>query len=238
MEDNKVINGVFGNEMNDVENVNGTTPLQSAIDDAEKNGNTALSRTLGKKISVENFVKGVDRLVKVKTTEGKENEVLVNYIKGHINNEYVSYADKCDLAKRLIEAAHYISVGSGENEIRIYKQNSPALYMLKCLSLVDMYTDIEVKYADDVVEEFDMLAQRGLFDVFVSLISEDEIRTFDMVIDMTEDDILENERSVVGIVEGIKEGSRKMINAVLDGLIGELGKNGIDWKELVGEIVK
>ena len=238
MEDNKVINGVFGNEMNDVENVNGTTPLQSAIDDAEKNGNTTLSRTLGKKISVENFVKGVDRLVKVKTPEGKENEVLVNYIRGHINNEYVSYADKCDLAKRLIEAAHYISVGGGENEIRIYKQNSPALYMLKCLSLVDMYTDIEIKYADDVVKEFDMLAQRGLFDVFVSLVSEDEIRTFDMVIDMTEDDILENERSVVGMVEGIKEGSMKMINAVLDGLIGELGKNGIDWKELVGEIVK
>ena len=66
--------------------------------------------------------------------------------------------------------------------------------MLLCMSLIDLYTDIERdKKNGKMLEDFNKLNECGMFDIIISALNKNEIKEYNMVIQMTYDDLITNE---------------------------------------------
>ena len=66
--------------------------------------------------------------------------------------------------------------------------------MLLCMSLIDLYTDIERdKENGKMLEDFNKLNECGMFDIIISALNKNEIKEYNMVIQMTYDDLITNE---------------------------------------------
>ena len=232
-ENNMTMENMIDNEVRDLGVV---TPIESLKKDMSRN--TSLTRTLEKKVSVEKFCKRIDLLAGIRVPEGKTNEELANYIDSHVTNNYVSYAEKCDIARRLVESTYYATIKdiNGE-EKRKYMQNTPALHMLKILTLINLYTDIEVDFANSV-RDFDMLSQRELVGALLARIPNSEEDTFSMLIDMMIDDMYENERSVIMLVENYKNSVSKTVNTIIDAFIKQIENDGLGLQDIIDSIAK
>lgn len=164
--------------------------------------NNVVENVMAKKISAENFVKGLRKITDLDTKADKS-EMIEKYVMEHINKKYLSYGEKCDIAKRIINATCYIDIDKfGENK-KLFNINSPARYMLFCLSVIDAYTDIEVNF-ENSVEAFDTLAEFGGIDILFNFIPDKEIEIISTVLDMCLSDVLENERNIVSTIDNIK----------------------------------
>lgn len=122
-----------------------------------------------------------------KSTE--EREALV---KEHITNTHVSYTDKCDRAELIARSSYYIKE-KDENGIeqRVFHQNSAAKYMLYSLTVVDMFTDIDVDFKNSV--EFFEKINGSILDYIVLNVDERELKEFRMLVDFACDDLITNE---------------------------------------------
>lgn len=163
--------------------------------------NTTTEKEMAKKISAENFAKGLKRISDLKAEN--KNEMAEEYVTGHISKKYISYAEKCDIAKRIINATCYINSEKYGMDKQIFNINSPARYMLFCLSVVDAYTDIIVDF-DNAIKTFDTLAEYGCIDTLFYFIPEKEIDGISTVLDMCLSDVLENERNIVSTIDNIR----------------------------------
>ena len=67
--------------------------------------------------------------------------------------------------------------------------------MLYCLNLVKQYTNIEIDFKN-ALEEFNMLNKYGLLDMICNTIPERELQEFQMILDMTENDVVHNEYEI------------------------------------------
>lgn len=177
-----------------------------------------------KKISIEKFIKGVNNIINLKTDENKKNEMLDEYIGQHMLDRYISYGDKVDIVNRIIRSSCYIRVGSDEENTLIFKQNSPAKHMLYCLSMIEAYTDIDILFVDSI-SEYDMFAKDGISMMIMNKIPQRESTEFAMLMSMIMEDIYENERSAVGLVENTKITLGKIFDVVLEQLIEIVGNN-------------
>ena len=208
----------------------------------KKNENTEEINTMGnkiseKKISVERFAKGVENIINLKGDEKNKEEALEKYIEQHVlSDKYISYGDKADIIRRIITSSCYTTMGEGDNAVRVFKQNSPAKHLMFNLSMIDCYTDIDITFTESV-NEYDMLAKNGASMMLINKIPERELAEFATLMSMEMDDIYENERSAVGMVEGIKLGIQRVINAVIDGLMEVVENNPDGVAELVGKIM-
>lgn len=126
---------------------------------------------------------------KKRTTSGDE------FIQEHITTEYVPFEKKCALAEAIIDAAYYQDVNSGDGETsRELYVNSRSRYVLTCMTVVDLYTDIERdKVGSNIVADFNMLNKSGLIDKIIGAVPEREIKELNMVVEMTAEDTLTNE---------------------------------------------
>ena len=188
-------------------------------------------------ISIDRFVKGATNILNLKMDEKKKTEMLNDYINQHIVDKYISYGDKVDIISRIIKSSCYVKAGSGDDAVTIFKQNSPAKHMLYCLSMIDCYTDIDITFANSI-EEYDKLTEYGLSMMIMNRIPENESTEFAMLMSMQMEDIYENERSAVGMVENIKIGVGKVINGIIDGFLEVVENNPNGVEELLGKIVE
>ena len=108
--------------------------------------------------------------------------------------------------------------------------------MLYCLSMIDCYTDIDITFANSI-EEYDKLTEYGLSMMIMNRIPENEGTEFAMLMSMQMEDIYENERSAVGMVENIKIGVGKVINGIIDGFLEVVENNPNGVEELLEKIV-
>lgn len=176
------------------------------------------------KIPVQNFVKEYKELT--------PQSDYARFFKKHIIKEYVNYEDKVTICNKIIQSSFYIYDKKGEKSIRIFKMNSPARYMNYCISLIDTYTDIEIRFGEHVLEDFNALDKEGLVDQIISVIPDDELKKFETILNMQVDDVLENERSIGRFVECIGNGINEIADSIVLGL-----KQVVEWERLNQNIV-
>lgn len=136
------------------------------------------------------------------------------FIEKHIlKDKYVSYAEKIDICKTIVNASCYKKIKVNESERMIFKLDSPARYFNYCIAMIRNYTDL-VWTNDKVVEEFDMLQKSGLIDTLFHYMPEDEVETMKTIMSMVLDDLMENERSIVSMVDRTSDGVADMLKAL------------------------
>ena len=129
----------------------------------------------------------------------------------HITINYLSYSRKIAMIKGIVDAASYIEI-SGK---KIYKRNTPQMYFLFSMKLLETYTDIEIG-TEKVVNEYDSLVSSGAMDAILSCIPASEKTILNGMLDMTVDDLENNTRSIVSFLETKMDSIDIAINTFLD----------------------
>jgi len=125
-----------------------------------------------------------------KTVEDKE-----ECVKKYMKNEYVPYDKKADVANAIADASyHQTELDKDGNERRVFHANSIARYMLTCMAIVDLYTDIDRPKIDgNMLDDFNALNSNGALNFIIKNIEPSELKEFKMVVQMACDDLLANE---------------------------------------------
>lgn len=150
------------------------------------------------------------------------------FVKEHITNEYVPYETKCDIAGAIIDTSYHedYSDNSGKTSRKLYI-NSPSRYLLTCISVVDLYTDIKRdKTNSNILADFNRLNKAGLIDKIIANIPECEIDELNMVIDMTAKDLMTNEYEPHAFIREQISRFGELIGQSLAPVL-----QGIDWQK-------
>ncbi len=133
----------------------------------------------------------VDTFLKLYNTKNTRDE-RVDAVKQIMKDARVSYSDKVDRAGIIAQNSYHAKQKdiNGEDH-EVFRQNSAAKYMLYSLTLVDLYTDLEIDYKQSL-ETFEKI-NGEILDVIVSMIDEREKKEFQMLLDFACDDLLVNE---------------------------------------------
>lgn len=128
----------------------------------------------------------------------KTEEERISFLKEHIKTDYIPFEKKADIAKAIVQASYYVKEKDiNGNEVQKFRADSIAKYMLTCMSLIDLYTDIDRnKNQGKMVEDFNILNEYGIFDAMIQNMPQRELKEFNMVIQMTIDDLLTNEYEI------------------------------------------
>lgn len=121
------------------------------------------------------------------TPESKEKLVA-----DHVKNIQVKYSDKVDRAGIIAKHSYYEKqVGADGVEREVFRQNSAAKYMLYYLTLVDLYTDLEIDFKKSL-DTFEKI-NGSILDTIISYIDDRELKEFQTLLEFACDDILTNE---------------------------------------------
>lgn len=154
----------------------------------------------------------------------KNDEEKLNMVKEHIKNEYIPYEKKADIAKAIADASYWRKVeDSNGNEYSELHVDSVAKYMLTCISMFDLYTDIErSKSKGNMLDDFNILNENGIFDILIQNMDERELKEFNMILDMTCDDVVFNEYENHAYITKQINKIGKVVNDVLSPIISQL----------------
>ena len=125
----------------------------------------------------------------------KSDDEKNNMVKQHIKNEYVPYEKKVSVADAIVRNSYWQKEKDEKgNEYEKLHVNSSAKYMMTCMAVVDLYTDIERQKNDGkMLDDFNALNSLGILDKIISNIDSRELKEFNMVIQMACDDVIANE---------------------------------------------
>ena len=135
-------------------------------------------------MNINTFVK----LFSTKRTDDEKAKAVSDIMK----NQKVKFSDKVDRCD-IIAKQSYHSKEKAANGVErdTFKQNSAAKYMLYSLTLVEMYTKLDVDYKKSL-EQFEML-NGEILDLIISKIDDRERKEFQMLLEFACDDLLVNE---------------------------------------------
>lgn len=143
-------------------------------------------------MNIKNFVALYNRK---KTPEEK-----AALISEHITVSHVNYVDKVNRAELIVRTTyHEKHVDENGNETTVFYQNSAAKYMFYSLSLVDLYTDIDVDFTD-ATESFEAI-NGEILDMILQGIDERELQEFRMLLEFACDDVMVNEYNIHSFIE-------------------------------------
>ena len=143
-----------------------------------------------KKINIDNFIS------ECKDAVGMQKDSAV---KTHVVRKYVPYEEKISICERVIRATTYEKFNNDES---IFKINSPGRKMLYAINLIDSYTDITIDFRDGgALYAYNRLKEAELFEVLISKIPAADKEEFDEILELTLNDMRENEHSVYGMIE-------------------------------------
>ena len=142
-----------------------------------------------------------------------------DFVKEHIKNIYIPYEQKIAAANAIVNVSYW---NSDEESTKKFHVDSTAKYMLTCMTMLDLYTDIErSKSNGEMLSDFNKLNEYGIFDIIVSNINKREIQEFNMVLQMLCDDIIANEYELHSFISNQVE----RFGAVLGSIIGPALEN-------------
>jgi len=128
------------------------------------------------------------KLYNTKKTEEDKTAAITQIMK----NEHVSYADKVDRVGIIAKNSYHVKeIGADGVEREVFRQNSAAKYMLYSLTLVDLYTTLEIDFKQSL-ELFEKI-NGEILDMIIMSIDERERKEFQMLLDFACDDLLVNE---------------------------------------------
>ena len=146
---------------------------------------------------------------------------LEKYLADRIKVNYVSYTDKCGICDRILNASCYVEIDGRKT----FKINSSARFMLFMVALIQEYTDIE--FSDNIVADFEMLDRAGMIDAIVSFIPDGEYTTMENLLNMGLSDKMENERSIVTLLENSRDAIGLALATIGD-LMEELSNGSVE----------
>ncbi len=132
---------------------------------------------------------------KYKISQNKE-----DIIKKIIKNTYVPYLEKCVWCTKTIQASTKIV------DTDIVKIDSATQYIGFVMRLMDLYTDLDIKFENaEFVNQYDALAKLGAVVPIISAIPQSEYAEFKMILDMKNSDFRENEYSITALLYNFKK---------------------------------
>lgn len=166
----------------------------------------------------------------------KNDEEKLNMVKEHIKNEYVPYEKKADIAKAIADASYWRKVkDSSGNEYSELHINSVARYMLTCISMFDLYTDIErSKSKGNMLDDFNLLNENGIFDILVQNLDERELKEFNMILDMICDDVIANEYENHAYITKQVNRFGKLVGDIISPILSQLDLSRVE--ELIKQV--
>lgn len=133
----------------------------------------------------------IDTFLKLYNTKKTEEEKAAA-IAQIMNNAHISYADKVDRVGIIAKNSYHVKeTGTDGVEREVFRQNSAAKYMLYSLTLVDLYTTLEIDFKQSL-EIFEKI-NGEILDMIIMSIDERERKEFQMLLDFACDDLLVNE---------------------------------------------
>lgn len=168
----------------------------------------------------------------------KTDEEKLEFIKEHVKSDYIPFEKKADVAKAIVQVSYYVNEKDiNDNDVKKFYVDSVAKYMLTCMSIIDLYTDIERnKKEGKILEDFNVLNEYGIFDVLIQNIQPRELKEFNMIIQMTVDDLLTNEYEAHSFIRNQVERFGSLIGASIKPFIDQFDENTI--KDLLSQINK
>ena len=155
---------------------------------------------------------------------------LEDLVEQHIVCDYVPYEQKADVAKAIVDTCFWRNVkdASGEEHKELYI-DSVSKYMLTCMAIVDLYTDIIRQKGDGkMLEDFNMLNKYGVIDSIVRCIDERELNEFNMIVQMTCDDTIANEYENHAFISKQVNRFGELIRATLLPIVSQLDTDKIE----------
>lgn len=112
----------------------------------------------------------------------------------HIKQDYIPYLEKVTRCEKIITVTSY-------NEItHLYHRNTPVQTLFLTLTLIDLYTDIDIDF-ENPASEYDILEKDGYIEKIMSCVPGRELSQFQAIFTMVNDDLAINERSLVSFFE-------------------------------------
>ena len=160
-----------------------------------------------------------------KTEEEKE-----KMVDEHIKNEYVPYEKKADVAKAIVDSCFWQKeTGDDGVERKTLHVDSVAKHMLSCMSIIDLYTDIErQKSGGKMLEDFNLLNSSGVLDMVIRKIDQREFKEFNMILQMTIDDLMTNEYENHAYITKQVDRFGALISTALSPIISEIDFDKIE----------
>lgn len=153
-----------------------------------------------------------------------------------VKSNYLPYAHKCNLCKRIIQATHYITTDDGTKEFNV---DSTAKHMLFYLNIVDKYTNIDIDF-NKSVEEYDLLAQENLIESIKLALPDYEISELYNVLEMTERDVMTNEYEIHSFISRQTERFGNLLGISLSPILDKMTDviENLDAKKLANALEK
>ena len=160
----------------------------------------------------------------------KTDEEKLALIRKYINNAYVPYEKKADVAKAIIDNSYYKDeIDLNGKSHRIFHIDSVAKYMLTCMAILDLYTTIErSKGNGKMLEDFNLLNEHKVLDLVIQNVDDRELKEFNMVLQMTSDDVMTNEYENHAFISKQLDRFGELINVIITQITSNIDISEID----------
>ena len=168
----------------------------------------------------------VDTFLKLYNTKKTEEEKAAA-IAQIMNNAHIGYADKVDRVNIIAKNSYHVKeIGADGVEREVFRQNSAAKYMLYSLTLVDLYTTLEVDFKQSL-ELFEKI-NGEILDMIIMSIDERERKEFQMLLDFACDDLLVNEYEPHAFIREQVERFGSLFGTIIAPVIENIDVNKIE----------
>ena len=152
-----------------------------------------------------------------------KNGGIVEFIMEHIKDEYVPIEEKQARSETIVKNTMYEKNNDGE---QVFHVNSVANHIFTTLSLIDMYTDVEIEFKN-ALEQYNKMKKNGVLDMILSNINKPEMEEFKMIHAYTINDVMTNEYEGHAFVKSQVERFGKLIGFAIEPFIDKINTSDI-----------
>lgn len=164
-------------------------------------------------MKIKDFIKDFNKL----NTE----EDRVNFVKQIITVDYVPFVEKVDSCLKVLNDTWYVKDEiTGEKRLHI---TSSATYVLYTMVLINKYTDLDVDFKNTIAQ-YDLLNNGNYLGVILHYIPENELLEFRRILEMTQDDVMQNEYHIGKYISDRIDSISTSLGATLVPAIEEFSK--------------
>lgn len=168
----------------------------------------------------------IETFVRLYNTK-KTDEERIDLVKERMNEKHVSFSDKVNHADIIAKHCYYQKEKDANGvEREVFKQNSAAKYMFYSLTVVELYTDLDVDFKK-ALEQFEMLNGEILDDI-MNLVDQRELKEFQMILDFACDDIITNEYELHSFIGKEVERFGNLVGATLAPILQSLDMDKVE----------
>lgn len=144
------------------------------------------------------------------------------FIKEHVKDKYVPIEEKQARANTIVENTYYET----NNDEKHFHVNSVAHMLFTMLTLVDMYTDVEIDFKKGL-EQYNKLKETKALDYLVANMNKNEIDDFKMILTGVQNDVMTNEYDPHAYFASQVERFGKLLGFVIEPFLDKLNAQDI-----------